>query len=84
MWFIAPSSIATILWSIAVLRTNEFPKVDSNYLPDEFQLITKAVYLYCSKGLGYQKIVEYFFESQLQVTATTRNWTKNELINIAD
>lgn len=58
---------------------------DSNYSPDEFQLINKAVYLYCPKGYGNTKMSNTFFEGKLKVTATTRNWkTTNELINIAD
>lgn len=58
---------------------------DSNYSPDEFQLIDKAVYLYCPKGYGITKLSNIFFESKLKVTATTRNWkTTHELINIAD
>ena len=56
----------------------------ANYLPDEFHLSEKAVYLYCPNGYGKTKLSNSFFERKLKVSATTRNWkTTNELLTIA-
>lgn len=56
-----------------------------NYLPDEFKIIDKAVYLFCPNGYGKTKLSNTFFENKLKVNATTRNWkTTNELISMAD
>lgn len=56
-----------------------------NYLPDEFVIIGRAVYLYCPNGYGNTKLSNKFLENKLKVSATTRNWkTTNELIAIAD
>ena len=52
--------------------------------PDDFQLVGKAIYLYCPNGYGNSKLSNSFFETKLKVTATTRNWkTTNELYNLA-
>jgi uncharacterized protein (DUF1697 family) len=57
---------------------------DVKFLPDQFQLIDNAVYLYCPKGYGETKLSNKFFENKLKLTATTRNWkTTNELISLA-
>jgi uncharacterized protein (DUF1697 family) len=51
---------------------------------EEFELIERAVYLYCPYGYGKTKLSNTFFEKKLQVGATTRNWrTALELLNIA-
>jgi uncharacterized protein (DUF1697 family) len=42
--------------------------------PDEFKVTTKAVYLHCPQGYGRSKLSNAFFEKQLGVPATTRNW----------
>lgn len=56
-----------------------------DYLPDEFVVIGKAIYLYCPNGYGNTKLSNKFFESKLKVSATTRNWkTANELIAISN
>jgi uncharacterized protein (DUF1697 family) len=44
------------------------------YLPDEFQIAGKAVYLFCPDGYGNTKLSNTFFEKKLKVQATTRNW----------
>jgi uncharacterized protein (DUF1697 family) len=52
---------------------------------DAFQIIDKAVYLYCPNGYSNSKLTNSFFENKLKVIATTRNWkTCNELVNIAE
>lgn len=56
-----------------------------DYKKDEFELIGKAVYLYCSNSYSSSKLTNSFFENKLKVIATTRNWkTVNELLKIAD
>jgi uncharacterized protein (DUF1697 family) len=42
--------------------------------PDEFEVAPKAVYLHCPQGYGRSKLSNAFFEKQLGVPATTRNW----------
>lgn len=55
------------------------------YLPDEFKLIGKVIYLYCPNSYSKSKLTNNFFESKLKSTTTTRNWkTVNELLNIAE
>lgn len=44
------------------------------FLPDRFEIIGKAVFVYCQDGYGRSKITNDFFERKLKVTATTRNW----------
>ena len=54
--------------------------IPGNFGEDEFAIIHKAVYLYCSAGYGNTKLNNTFFENKLKVNATTRNWkTMNEL-----
>ena len=58
---------------------------ESNFLPDEFIVSGKTIYLYCPNEYGKTKLNNNFFENKLKVTATTRNWkTINELIKIAE
>lgn len=42
--------------------------------PDEFQVVGREVYLHCPNGYGRSKLTNAFFEKQLAVVATTRNW----------
>lgn len=56
----------------------------SKYVPDEFILSGKVLYLYCPNGYGQTKLTNTFFENKLKVVATTRNWkTINELVRMA-
>jgi uncharacterized protein (DUF1697 family) len=56
----------------------------TNFAPDEFKIIDKAVYLSCPNGYGNTKLNNTFFEKKLKTTATTRNWkTVNELLKLA-
>jgi uncharacterized protein (DUF1697 family) len=41
--------------------------------PNEFQIGSKAVYLYCPHGYSKSKLTNNFIEKKLKVTATTRN-----------
>lgn len=57
----------------------------ANYGVDEFELIEKAIYLYCPAGYGNTKLTNSFFENKLKLTATTRNWkTVNELASMSN
>ena len=42
--------------------------------PDEFRVIGGEVYLLCPNGYGRSKLSNAYFEKELGVTATTRNW----------
>jgi uncharacterized protein (DUF1697 family) len=57
----------------------------TDYLPTEFELIDKSVYLYCPDGYSNSKLTNGFLESRLKVRATTRNWkTTCEILLIAE
>lgn len=45
-----------------------------SFAPDVFQIINRAVYLHCPIAYGHTKLSNSFFEKQLNVSATTRNW----------
>lgn len=60
---------------------NETPKAELteaiselNFEPDNFQIIDKDVFIYCSGPYHKTKLSNQFFESKLKVKATTRNW----------
>lgn len=59
-------------------------KIDAvRYVPDEFIIAGKVIYLYCPGGYGTTKLNNGFFEHKLKVTATTRNWnTVNKLVEL--
>ena len=42
--------------------------------PDEFRLQGKEIYLHYPNGYGRSKLTNGYFEKQLGVVATTRNW----------
>lgn len=50
---------------------------------DSFALHGREVYIHCPDGYGSSKLNNNWFESKLNVRATTRNWrTVNELVRI--
>lgn len=52
---------------------------------EDFQLIGKTIFIYCTNGYGNTKLSNNFLESKLKVTATSRNWkTTLELLRIAE
>jgi len=64
--------------SIALLQEMKFDK-------EEYQLIEKALYLYCPNGYGKTKLNNNFLERKLGVSATTRNWkTVMKLFSISN
>ena len=51
---------------------------------EEIEVTEDAVYLFCPNGYGRTKLNNSFIETQLKISATTRNWkTSNELLNIS-
>lgn len=55
------------------------------FLPDEFYVNGKSVYLFCPAGYGNTKLSNTFFEKKLKVGATTRNWkTITELVKLTE
>ena len=57
----------------------------TDYLPDEWILEGKNIYLHCPVDYGNSKLINSFFEKKLKVNATTRNWkTLNKLYELAD
>ncbi|MEO5642475.1 MAG: DUF1697 domain-containing protein [Bacteroidia bacterium] len=56
-----------------------------SFLPDEFSIHGKEVYLHTPGGYGETKLSNSFFEKKLKVTATTRNWkTVNTLMEMCE
>ncbi|MDQ3108316.1 MAG: DUF1697 domain-containing protein [Bacteroidota bacterium] len=54
-----------------------------SFLPDEFLIKGKEVYLHIPVSYGETKLSNKFFENKLKVTATTRNWkTVNTLLEM--
>jgi uncharacterized protein (DUF1697 family) len=52
--------------------------------PDEFRVAGQEVYLRCPNGYGRSKLTNAYFEEQLGVAATTRNWkTVTKLAELA-
>lgn len=52
---------------------------------EEFDLSGKEIYLFCPNGYGRTKLTNNFFEKQLNISATTRNWrTVNALSAMAE
>ncbi len=53
--------------------------------PDEFRVAGREIYLYYPNGYGRTKINNAYFEKQLGVAATTRNWnTVTKLAELAN
>ncbi len=52
--------------------------------PDEFRVVGKEIYLHTPQGYGRTKFSGGYFEKQLGVAATTRNWrTVTKLVELA-
>ncbi|MBA2407648.1 MAG: DUF1697 domain-containing protein [Chitinophagales bacterium] len=55
-----------------------------DYPPDKFIIIDQNVLLYCPINYGETKLSNKFFETKLNVSATTRSWkTVNKLVELA-
>jgi uncharacterized protein (DUF1697 family) len=52
--------------------------------PDAFRVVGREIYLHCPNGYGRSKLSNAYFEKQLDVAATTRNWkTVTKLAELA-
>jgi uncharacterized protein (DUF1697 family) len=52
--------------------------------PDEFRVVGREIYLHCPDGYGRSKLTNAYFEKQLGIAATTRNWkTVTKLAELA-
>ncbi|MEW2493620.1 DUF1697 domain-containing protein [Streptomyces nodosus] len=62
-----------------------FAEIDrAAYLPEEFRLGTRALYLYAPAGLGRSKLAEHLSKPRLNkgLIATSRNW--NTVVKLAE
>jgi uncharacterized protein (DUF1697 family) len=65
---------------ITLLKTKPAPEVVKVLQPaaarstDQYKITGSEVYLYCPNGYGRTLLSNTFFEKQLKVKATTRNW----------
>lgn len=54
---------------------DEVRKIEKDpFLPDEFFVSGREIYLFCPNGYGRTKLTNTFFEKKLKTIATTRNW----------
>ena len=61
----------------APVDADRFAEIDrAAYLPEEFRLGDRALYLYAPNGLGRSKLAEHLSKPRLNkgVIATSRNW----------
>jgi len=80
-----PHSIYFTFLSAEPSQTHQDKIVATNYLPDEYKIEGREIYLFCPNGYGNTKLSNSFFESKLKVIATTRNWkTLNVLLEMAN
>jgi len=53
--------------------------------PEEFRIVGHEIYLHCPNGYGRTTLSNAYFEKQLNVAATTRNWkTVTKLAELAN
>lgn len=56
-------------------KTADVKAIDrATFLPDEFAVVGRDVYLRCPNGYGRSKLNNAFWEKRLSRVATTRNW----------
>ncbi|MFF0090032.1 DUF1697 domain-containing protein [Streptomyces canus] len=72
----------------APVDADRFAEIDqAAYLPEEFRLGDRALYLYAPNGLGRSKLAEHLSKPRLNkgVIATSRNWnTVVKLVEMTD
>ncbi|MEU3888319.1 DUF1697 domain-containing protein [Streptomyces sp. NPDC029041] len=72
----------------APVTPDRFAEIDQDaYLPEEFRLGDRALYLYAPTGLGRSKLAEHLSKPRITkgVIATTRNWnTVVKLVEMTD
>ncbi len=55
------------------------------FLPEEYIIKDREIYLHCPDGYGRTKINNNYFESKLKVSASTRNWrTVGKLVALGE
>ncbi|MFF9028301.1 DUF1697 domain-containing protein [Streptomyces iakyrus] len=73
---LAPKQLHVTYFS-APVTPDRFAEIDQDaYLPEEFRLGDRALYLYAPNGLGRSKLAEHLSKPRINkgVIATTRNW----------
>ncbi|MBL0286158.1 MAG: DUF1697 domain-containing protein [Bacteroidetes bacterium] len=67
--------------SLHLTFLNQIPSVDQieklmvkNVGTDEFKILEREIYIHCPNGYGKTKFTNTFFEQQLKMNCTTRNW----------
>ncbi len=88
--FIGSNKIDEIRLYVTFLREKPTPALVKAVQPaaarstDQYKILGSEVYLYCPNGYGKTLLSNNFFEKQLKVAATTRNWnTVNNLYDMA-
>ena len=79
-----PTKLHVTLLSDAPGRADVSELEATKFAPDEFRLVGKEIYLHTPQGYGRTKLSGAYFEKQLGVAATTRNWrTVTKLAELA-
>ena len=67
--------------SLHLTFLNQIPSVGQieklmvkNVGTDEFKILEREIYIHCPNGYGKTKFTNTFFEQQLKMNCTTRNW----------
>jgi uncharacterized protein (DUF1697 family) len=69
-----PTKLHATFLAAAPQRKRATALEQQRFEPDEFRVMRDVVYLHCPRGYGRSKLSNAFFEKQLDVVATTRNW----------
>jgi uncharacterized protein (DUF1697 family) len=69
-----PRKLLVTFLATAARRERVAALEEKRFEPDEFRVTRHAVYLHCPQGYGRSKLSNAFFEQQLGVVGTTRNW----------
>jgi uncharacterized protein (DUF1697 family) len=69
-----PTKLHVTFLATAPSRAHVSELEASKFAPDEFRLVGKEIYLHTPQGYGRTKLSGAYFEKQLGVAATTRNW----------
>ncbi|MDT6987837.1 DUF1697 domain-containing protein [Streptomyces lusitanus] len=82
-----PKQLHVVYFSAPVTE-DRFAEIDrAAYLPEEFRLGDRALYLYVPDGLGRSKLAEHVSKPRLNkgVVATSRNWnTVRKLVEMTE
>ena len=79
-----PTKLHVIFLAAAPGRAHVSELDATRFAPDEFCLVGKEIYLHTPQGYGRTKLSGAYFEKQLGLAATTRNWrTVTKLAELA-